>query len=323
MEELRNVKVLVVGGNGFVGSHLIRRLIKEEADISTFIKGDTKNIEDVLKEIKIYNVNITNFEEVKKAVDKRKPKKVFNLAAITNVARSLDIIDEIIDINVKGNLNILKALNKDCDCIVNMGTIEEYGINKAPFNEDKTIPEPVSPYSASKSSLVMFSKMMYHSFKTPVVLLRPSKVYGPYDTVNLNLNQSLISKLIVCGLLDKEFRLLGGDQYRDFLYIDDLIDGLIKASIKKEAIGEIINLGSGNGYIINDIVEKISENLGKINIKKESYRKGENIKFYNDIEKAKIILDWEPRINIDNGLKRTINWYKDKHEKGELKKWIV
>src|SRR3989344_525995 len=324
MNELKGVNVLVVGGNGFIGSHLCRRLLKENANVSTFIKKDKKNIEDIAEKIDIYKINITDPENVKKEIKEINPGKIFNVAAITSVERSLDAIDGMIDINLKGNLNIIKALNKECDCVINVGTIEEYGINKAPFHEDKTIPEPVSPYSASKSSLTMFSKMLYNSFKIPIVILRPSKVYGPNGSVNLSLNQSLITKLIICGLLKKEFNLSGGNQYRDFMYIDDAVEGFIKASLTKEAIGETINLGSGKGYIIKDIVKKIIDNLGDININySEQYRKGENMEFYNSNEKAKRLLNWTPKISIDEGLKMTIEWYKDKYNNGDLKRWII
>jgi nucleoside-diphosphate-sugar epimerase len=138
------------------------------------------------------------------------------------------------------------------------------------------------------------------------------------------LNQSLISKLILCGLLKKEFKLCGGNQRRDFLYINDAIEGFIKASITKEAIGKVINLGSGKGYVINDIIKKIVDNIGDIKIDhSEPYRKGENMEFYNSNEKAKKLLNWEPKVSIDEGLRRTIKWYKDKYDNGKLKKWII
>src|SRR3989338_2933242 len=274
MNKLKNINVLVTGASGFIGSHLTRRLVAEGATVSIFGRENNKNLEDIIDKLSVYKVDITKFEEVKKAIQDIKPKKVFNLAATTNLERSLEALNKAVEINLNGSLNLLMALNNiEYDCLINVGTIEEYGINKAPFHEDKTIPEPVSPYSASKSSLTMFSKMLYNSFKIPIVILRPSKVYGPNGSVNLSLNQSLITKLIICGLLKKEFNLSGGNQYRDFMYIDDAVEGFIKASITKEAIGETINLGSGKGYIIKDIVKKIIDNLGDININySEQYR---------------------------------------------------
>src|SRR3989344_3464769 len=300
MNKLKNINVLVTGASGFIGSHLTRRLVAEGATVSIFGRENNKNLEDIIDKLSVYKVDITKFEEVKKAIQDIKPKKVFNLAATTNLERSLEALNKAVEINLNGSLNLLMALNNiEYDCLINVGTIEEYGINKAPFHEDATIPEPVSPYSASKA-------------------------YGPYETVDLNLNKSLIPKLIVCGLLKKEFKLSGGNQYRDFIYINDTVDGFIEASVNKKAIGNIINLSAGKGHIIKEIVDKIVNIIGGIKIdESEPYRKGENMVFYSNNDKAKNLLNWEPKINLDSGLRKTIEWYKKMYDEGILKKWII
>ncbi len=325
MNELKDINVLVTGAGGFIGSHLTRRLVNEGATVSIFSKGNNKNLEDIIDKLSVYKVDITKFEDVKKAIQDIKPKKVFNLAATTNLERSLEALNKAIEINLNGSLNLIRALNDNgYDCLINAGTIEEYGINKAPFHEDITIPEPVSPYSASKASLSMFSKMFYNMFNTPIITLRLSKVYGPYETVDLNLNKSLIPKLIICGLLKKEFKLSGGNQYRDFIYIDDVVDGFIEASVNKKAIGNIINLSAGKGYIIKEIVDKIVNIIGEIKVNNsEPYRKGENMVFYSNNDKAKNLLNWEPKIDLDLGLRKTIEWYKKMDNYELLKKWII
>ncbi|AJF62668.1 MAG: dTDP-glucose 4,6-dehydratase [archaeon GW2011_AR20] len=325
MNKLKNINVLVTGASGFIGSHLTRRLVAEGATVSIFGRENNKNLEDIIDKLSVYKVDITKFEEVKKAIQDIKPKKVFNLAATTNLERSLEALNKAVEINLNGSLNLLMALNNiEYDCLINVGTIEEYGINKAPFHEDATIPEPVSPYSASKASLTMFSKMFYNTFNAPTITLRLSKVYGPYETVDLNLNKSLIPKLIVCGLLKKEFKLSGGNQYRDFIYINDTVDGFIEASVNKKAIGNIINLSAGKGHIIKEIVDKIVNIIGGIKIdESEPYRKGENMVFYSNNDKAKNLLNWEPKINLDSGLRKTIEWYKKMYDEGILKKWII
>ena len=297
MNKLKNINVLVTGASGFIGSHLTRRLVAEGATVSIFGRENNKNLEDIIDKLSVYKVDITKFEEVKKAIQDIKPKKVFNLAATTNLERSLEALNKAVEINLNGSLNLLMALNNiEYDCLINVGTIEEYGINKAPFHEDATIPEPVSPYSASKASLTMFSKMFYNTFNA----------------------------LIVCGLLKKEFKLSGGNQYRDFIYINDTVDGFIEASVNKKAIGNIINLSAGKGHIIKEIVDKIVNIIGGIKIdESEPYRKGENMVFYSNNDKAKNLLNWEPKINLDSGLRKTIEWYKKMYDEGILKKWII
>jgi UDP-glucose 4-epimerase len=312
-KDLKGVSVLVTGANGFIGSHLTRRLLSLGAEISIFVRPQASlwRIMDIKDKIKIYPVDIKDFETVKVSVKKIDPVKVYHLAAYVDVSRSFELIDEMIDNNIKGTVNVLMALkesNCNFDCFVNTGISEEYGDNEAPFLETQT-PNPVSPYSASKVAGTYFCGMMHKTQCMPIVTLRPFLTYGPYQVSNM-----LIPGLIKKCLLNEEFQMTKGEQTRDVNYVGDIVDGYIKASLAKEAIGEIINLASGREHQVKDVARLI---IGLIGTKVMPdmgilpYRAGETMHYYGSNAKAKKLLGWQSKVGLEEGLKTTISWYKE------------
>jgi len=252
-------------------------------------------------------VDLRDFLKVKQVVRDIEPHKVFHLAAYVDVSRSFDIIEEMIDINVKGTINLLRALEGiNYDSFINTGSSEEYGDNPTPFREDQ-IPNPVSPYSASKASTTLFCRMLHKTMGLPIITLRPFPTYGPGQE-----SKMLIPELIRSMMQGRALKMTPGEQTRDFIYIEDVIDGFIKASICSKAKGEIINIGSGREYKIKDVV-KLTVRLMRASITPEMgalpYRPGEAWHFYCDNSKAKSILGWEPRVELEDGLQRTIDWH--------------
>ena len=315
-KNLNNAPVLITGANGFIGSHLTKKLVLLGAKVNIFIEPGTSlmRIEEARSMIKIYSVDIRDFEKVKASVKKIKPVKIYHLAGCSDVTRSFDLIDKMIDVNLRGTMNILKAVketNVRFDSFINTGTCEEYGDNTAPFRETQR-PNPVSPYSASKVAATYFCQMLHKTQKMPITTLRPFLTYGPGQISNM-----LISSLIRKCLLNEDFKMTKGDQTRDFNYVLDIVDGYVKASTTKAAIGEIINLGSGHEYKIKDVVDLIVR-LTKTKIKPQKgtlpYRAGEAMHFYSSSEKARKILKWQPKMSLYKGLKETIKWYREHPE---------
>jgi len=304
---LRDTKVLVTGVSGFIGSHLARRLVKEGAEVSGLIRksSDLWRIQDLKNQITLHYVDLRNFEAVREVIQDIKPQKVFHLAAYVDVTRSLKVVDEMVEVNIKGTLNLLRALTETgYDCFINTGTCEEYGDNPVPFRENQT-PNPVSPYSASKVATTMFCQMLHKTMGLPIITLRPFLTYGPGQTSNM-----FIPSLINTLAKGEAFEMTGGEQTREFNYIDDIVDGFIKASISPQAIGEIINIGNGLEYRIKDVVEivlRLMNSQIKPKIGASDYRPGETWHFYCDNTKAKEILGWRPKVSLEDGLKMTIN----------------
>jgi len=310
VERLRNTRVLVTGVSGFIGSHLAKRLVKEGAEVSGLARANSNlwRLENIDNEIKIHYGDLRDFASVKTAISAIKPQKIFHLAAYVDTSRSLALVDDMVEVNLRGTLNLIQALNGiHYDCFINTGASEEYGDNPTPFREDQ-IPNPVSPYSASKASATVFCQMFHKTCNAPIVILRPFLTYGPGQQGNM-----LIPSLIRKTIMGEEFEMTKGEQTRDFNYVDDVVDAYIKASVTPRAIGEIINIGSGLEYKVIDVVKlvlRLMRSSLEPRVGTLDYRPRETLHFFCDNGKAREILGWQPAINLEEGLKNTINWFR-------------
>ncbi|MGD0794310.1 MAG: SDR family NAD(P)-dependent oxidoreductase [Dehalococcoidales bacterium] len=308
---LNNTVVFVTGVSGFIGSHLARRLVAEGAKVHGLVRKSSNlwRIQDFRDQIEFHYADLRDFESVKKAVQDISPQKIFHLSAYVDVDRSPALMAEMVEVNVKGTLNLLQALGGiPYDCFVNTGASEEYGDNPVPFRESQ-MPNPVSPYSASKVATTMFCQMLHKTQGLPIVTLRPFLTYGPRQE-----SRMLIPSLIQQTLRSEAFEMTGGEQTREFNYIDDIVDGFVRASVTPGAIGEIINIGNGLEHKVKDVVEAVLSLMNssvKPKIGALNYRPGEAWHFYCDNTKARRILGWEPRVNLGDGLKKTIDWYRE------------
>jgi UDP-glucose 4-epimerase len=317
---LQDVPVLVTGGTGFIGSHLVRRLVQEEAQVFLLSPDeDFKNIVDIQDKITIHKGDLNSLEQLQVLVSKIQPIKIFHLGAYVNQERELDIAHRCFTINVLGTLNLLLALkNVPYDCFVNTGTCDEYGTNDVPFTEDQ-LPNPVSPYSASKVASTYLCNMMVTSFDAPIVTVRPFLTYGPGQRT-----ANLIPSLIINALSNKPFSMTKGEQAREFNYVGDIVDGYIKASITPQALGQTINLGSGEEHYIKDVVRMICDIVNPLLPIDYSlpYRPGETMHFYSDNSKAQSLLGWKPTTPLREGLQHTIDWYTKKYKDGIYTQWM-
>ena len=311
LRNLGRLKIIITGGDGFIGSYIVEKLVDLGSKVYCIVepKSDLWRLEDVKDKIQILRYDICD-PRLKKEIKKIRPRKAFHLASLVNPERDVGIVEDMFRINVNGTINFMSAfIDSDCDAIINTGTCEEYGDNKAPFRE-VDLPRPVSPYSASKVAATFYCQMLYHSFNVPIVNLRPFLTYGPKQTGDL-----FIPSLIRHILEGRDFEMTGGQQTREFNYVTDIADGFIKASVTQAAIGRVINIGCGKDYKIIDVASKIIELSGsyvKLKIGKLPYRKGEVDRFYCDNSLAIKILNWRPKVSLDEGLRRTIEWYKRK-----------
>lgn len=312
-KQLSKKRILVTGINGFIGSHLAGRLLEEGAVVHGFVLKNTSlaRIRGVGKKLILHYGELSNYKDVSSCVRDAKPQIIFHLAASKVVTRDFKLIDSMIKTNLNGTINVLRAVIDEkiiLERFVNTGTCEEYGNGKAPFNEGQR-EIPVSPYSASKVSATYFCQMIYKTAGLPIVTLRPFLTYGEGQDLNL-----FIPSLIYSCLIGKDFYMTAGDQTREFNYIDDVIEGFMLAGVKREAIGEIINIGNGREYKIRDAAEMIVKMTGsRINLKFNALpkRAGETAHFFCDNKKAKAILGWSPKVGLEEGLKRTIGWFKN------------
>ncbi len=307
LDKLKDHNVLITGGSGFIGINLINKLKLSGANI--FIID--KNLKNKDNSIKYIRCDIRDKKTLLKIIKKIKPSYVYHLAAIVDTKRDLKRLKEIMDINFFGTINILECCNKvnSIEGIVVLGSSDEYGKNKAPFKDDAR-EDPYSPYALSKTLSSHLCRFYAKYTRYSIVVLRPFIVYGP-EQKGLMFIPSMMSSYFE----GKVFEMGSGKQKKDFIYIDDLIKAIIKASLKKGISGEIINIGFGKPIRllkIVDIVKKLTKNKLKVKLNVMPMRKGEVMIHYANIEKAKKLLKWRPQKDIKKGLKLTFDWWKKK-----------
>ena len=318
MADLSDSRILITGGNGFIGSHLAVDLLRLFADVEIHLLDlfDISPLSSFLNQIKentiCHNVDITCFETVQRIVDRIEPSIVFHLGAYVRVGWDFSHVHKAIQVNIQGTLNLLHALeDKDFDSFVHTGTSEEYGRKPVPFSEDMPV-APSSPYSASKASSEMFCRVYQEAYGFPIVFLRPFNVYGEGQSPSM-----LIPEIIHSCLKKEDIKLTEGMQTREWNYVSDIVSAMILASQRKSAVGRIINIGSGEEHTIREIVLLILNLMGdpiKPLFGALPYRENEIWRMFCDNSLAKELLGWKPKYSLDEGLKRTIVWYKKCYE---------
>ncbi len=303
--------VLITGAGGFIGSHLAERLTAVGASVTALVRpgSDLWRIHD-MPGLRLMPVDLADAEAVRRCIVDVRPKKTFHLASVTNVDREPKLNLRMIDVNLKGLIHIVNALEDeeiDFDCLVNCGTCEEYGDNPAPFHERQR-ENPVSPYSASKVAATHFCGMLHKTRGLPLLTVRPFLTYGPRQT-----NHMLIPSLIRRCLAAENFDMTPGEQTREFNYVDDIVDGFLAAGRTPAAIGRVINLGSGKEHRIRyvaELVRDLTNSKSQLNFGRISYRPGETMHFYSDSNLAREILGWESKTELSAGIEKTITWYR-------------
>lgn len=313
MGSLEELKVLVTGATGFIGSHLVKRLVNENCSVNVISRSEIRLnnnpiINGVLDKLKIFHSDLLDNSSLKESVTAIKPEIIFHMGALVVPYMDFETANTCVQTNIQGTLNLLNA-SKDLNysSFIHMGTYEVYGHGKIPFSEEQP-PDPISPYSISKVSSELFCRYAQKLCGSPITLLRLSNVYGP------NQNPERLIPYVINGCLKKkQLTLTRGEQTRDFLYIEDAIEGIIRSSICKKAISETINIASGTEVKIKNVVEKILDLTGNPVIPEYTLenRAYEPQRWYCNITKAKKLLNWEPGYDLDKGIEQTIRWYKE------------
>jgi nucleoside-diphosphate-sugar epimerase len=314
---MRNKNILVTGGAGFIGSHLFEKLIKNDnfiAIIDNFNNRDSekeKNILEITKNYEIENdyqlirenlIDKSIFKNINYDID-----VIFHLAAIPGVRYSIQNAELVTKNNIISTVNIFEyALERGVKKVVYASSSSVYG-NPIYTPVDEEHPKnPISPYAVSKLCCEFYADYYFREHNLSITSLRFYTVYGPRGRPDM-----AIRKFFSNVLQNKPIKIYGdGNQIRDFTYISDIIDGLILAAEKKKTSGEVFNLGCSNPINVNQLVEKIYNIADKPeNIEFLEKQKGDVGITYSNIEKAKNILKFNPKVNIDEGLNKTYEWH--------------
>lgn len=295
--------VLVIGGTGFIGRHLTSRCLSYTPHVS--ILGFPER--DMNPNAKFIQADMTNKDQLKNALSAGHYNYVFNCGGYIDHTPYFKGGRKVIESHYIGLLNLLDCLNRDdLKGFVQVGSSDEYGSSPAPQKE--TMRElPLSPYSLAKVNASHFVQMISKFEGFPGTVTRFFLVYGPGQDEKRFLPQ------IIKACLNKEsFKSSLGIQHRDFCYIDDIADGMIAAAVSENSKGHIFNIASGKPVKIKEMIETVVKLTGggEPQWGAHPYRKGENMELYADVSLAKEILDWEPQISLEEGLSRTIAYYK-------------
>jgi UDP-glucose 4-epimerase len=302
-------KILITGAAGFIGQHLLNNLINEEFDIHCIVRNlDSKLINKKFDSVLYYDVDLNNKENLNRIVKNISPDYVVHLAGRKSRSNELKQINSILENNINGTLNLFESLLGIVNLkrVTVLGTIEEYGFADTPFKENN-FENPVSIYGVSKLSITKLSKIFFNEYHLPITILRPSLVYGPKQGTEM-----FISSIINTLTKQQLFAMTKGEQYRDFIFIEDLVEGIKKTFLFDDLSGLVINIASGKSYKLSEIANKIASLLNAENLLQIGaieYRNLEIMNYTVDISLAAQKLKWQPRISIDTGLALTINSY--------------
>lgn len=303
-------KVLVTGGAGFIGANLTRKFISLNYDVNLLIRPSTniRRIKDIIPQIRIHRADILNKKSLAKIIEKINPSVILHLATYSQYRNQQDYA-QMVEININGTLNLLNASkNIDYDLFINTGSSSEYGIKDKPMRETDLL-EPISFYAATKSSATLLCQAFSREYKKSIVTLRPFSVYGPFEE-----KDRFIPTIIRNLIRKKTINLTLGEQRRDFIYIDDVVDIYIKTLKKgKKLSGEILNMGTGKEYTNDEVVKtlfKATNSKTKINKGSFPKRIWDTPHWVSDISKTKKLLNWTPGFTLEEGLAKTFFWYK-------------
>lgn len=301
---IKGRRVLITGANGFIGRHLVDALDGLGALVSVvdMRQGDGK------APVREYVGDLRDADFTETCVKECAPEVIIHLAASKERSVDISAFSRVVSTNLTGSLNLFTSAVKlkGLKSVVVMGTAEEYGNNPVPFVEGMR-ERPVSAYSYSKLCVTRLCETLNLLHGTPFVVLRPTVAYGPGQG-----QEMFLPALIKTLLMDKEFQMTHGCQTRDFIYVTDLINAILSASVTPQAAGQVINIGSGNPVAIVDIAVKVARLLGRedlLRVGALDYRCGEAMEYCVDTSKARQLLGWTAAFSLDEALKRTIEYY--------------
>ncbi len=312
---LTNHRILLTGAGGFIGSHLAQRLVELGAAVRALVRYNSRNdwglLEqlppEILKQIEVIPGDITDPFGVGRAV--QDCTMVFHLAALIAIPYSYVAPAQYVAVNCGGTLNLLEAARAHCvQRFIHTSTSETYGTARyTPIDEDHPL-QGQSPYAASKIGADKLAESYHLSFDLPVVTVRPFNTFGPRQSA-----RAVIPTIITQALSGDTIRLGHLEPRRDLTFVADTVEGFIKAAAAPQAIGQVINLGTGSTVSIGELAQTIISLMGKpktivATAERSRPEASEVWHLESDNRKAREILGWQPHTSLADGLAQTIDY---------------
>lgn len=313
-------KILITGAEGFIGSHLTEALIRSGYNVRAFVLYNSFNSwgwldhsrPEIRKQLEVFTGDIRDPNGVREAM--KGCDTVLHLAALIAIPYSYHSPDTYIDTNVKGTLNILQAArDTNVKRILVTSTSEVYGTAQFVPITEMHPKQPQSPYSASKIGADAIADSFYRSFNLPVTIVRPFNTFGPRQSARA------VIPTIITQLLNgvKEIQLGDVTPTRDLLYVKDTVNGFLEIAKCDELIGHEVNIATQSEISIADLAQKIITQINpeaRIVVSNDRIRpeKSEVFRLFGSNEKLKSFTGWEQKFSFEDGLKETIEWFREK-----------
>ena len=304
-------RVLVTGATGFIGANLVRRLLQEGYDVHilTRVSSNKWRLTGVLSKLSDHTVDLREEGKLKGLIKEIKPDIIFHLANL-GVYGGVQLPEkEYIETNFLGTVNLVNACNDiDYKSFINTGSSSEYGPKKHPMKETDVC-EPINMYGMTKCAATLYGSLVAKTKDKPIVAFRLFSPYGAYDD-----RTRLVVYCITNALQNNDLNLANPEAVRDYIYVEDILDlymkGIEKAS---ELKGEIFNVGSGSqtaiSYIVNKVIE-LTRSKSKVNWGTVKGRSWDTERWEANIEKTTRFFNWKPAHDIDEGLRKTVDWFR-------------
>jgi NAD dependent epimerase/dehydratase len=319
MTTLKRKKVLVTDADGFIGSHLVERLLEEGAEIRAFCYYNSFNSwgwldtfpKETLAQLDVFTGDVRDPNGVRTAMQGMDV--VFHLAALIAIPYSYHSPDSYVDTNVKGTLNVLQAARDlQLERVLVTSTSEVYGTAQFVPITELHPKQGQSPYSATKISADFMAESFFRSFDLPVTIVRPFNTYGPRQSA-----RAIIPTIITQLLQEQEFIKLGAlTPTRDLSYVKDTAHGVVAIARNDQLIGEEVNIASNMEISIGELAQAIIDQINpQATIVTDEQRirpkKSEVFRLYGSNEKIRAATSWKPAYSLEAGLAETIDWFRE------------
>jgi len=304
-------RVLITGATGFIGCYLTQRLVEAGAEVwaGVYPGEPPERAADLSPQVEHVSLNVQDAQSVRQAVEGAVPDVVFHLAAVgvtdPGVSPALALA-----VNAGGTVYLLEALRgRDVRRVVLAGTCYEYGASQRvgeSASQRLTVEglDPFNAYAASKVAAWAFGRMYWRAHGLPVVTVRPFQVYGPGQP-----DHTLVPAAIRAALAGEDFPMTPGEQERDFIYVDDVVEGMLVAAEALGVEGQSLDLGTGRAHTVRQVVDRIwamTGAQGRILAGALPYRPGEVMRLAADADRMARLTGWRARVGLEEGLRRTI-----------------
>lgn len=316
MRSLKNKSILVTGGAGFIGSHLVDRLIKEEPEkivvVDNFFLSKEANLADAQKKFenfKIFREDASDFEKMNEILRAENIGVVFNLAVVP-LPTSLVKPEWTVDVNIKITNVLCELLREEAfETLIHCSSSEAYGSAEYVPMDEKHPLNPTTPYAASKAASDHIVLSYYRTFGLDVSIVRPFNNYGPRQNER---SYAGVIPTTIRSIFEGETPVIFGDgeQTRDYIYVTDTANAMVEIYKNKNTRGKLINIGSGKEISINNLIRAICHVMNyNNNPMYKDPRIGDVRRHCADITFAKEVIDFKPMIDFEEGLRKTVEWY--------------